>query len=84
MVPRKMLAVFVVALPVLITTFAVLMAGQLLAEGMGDVGGQKVLRGVAIGVLVVVGVDLVLLVGAVGVNSLERPGPRQEPSDRNP
>lgn len=79
-----MLAVFVVALPVLITTFAVLMAGQLLAEGMGDVGGQQALRGVAIGVLVVLGVDLVLLVGAVGVNSLERPGPRQEPSDRSP
>jgi len=83
-VPRKILAVFVISLPVLVTTFAVLMAGYLLAGGIGDVGGQKVLGGVAIGVLVLLGVDIVLLVGAMGVNNLERSESRQDLSDRNP
>jgi Na+-driven multidrug efflux pump len=83
-VPRKILAVFVISLPVLVTMFAVLMAGYLLAGGIGDVGGQKALGGVAIGVLVLLGVDIVLLVGAMGVNNLERSESRQDLSDRNP
>jgi hypothetical protein len=80
-VPRKIVAVLVMALPVLITTFAVLMAGQLLAGGIGDAGAQRALRGVAIGVLALVSVDLVLLIGALGVNSLERRDRHREPPD---
>ena len=84
MVPRKILAVFVIGLPVLVTTFAVLMAGHLLAGGIGDAAGQQALRGVAVGVLVFLGVDLVLLIGALGVNSLERSGHRDDSPDGNP
>jgi len=83
-VPRKILAVFVIGLPVLVTTFAVLMAGHLLAGGIGDTAGQQALRGVAMGVLVLLGVDVVLLVGAMGVNSLERSAHRDDSPNGSP
>lgn len=83
MVPRRIVAVLVVALPVLLTTFAVLMAGQLLVGGLGDAAGGAALRGVAVGVLVLLVVDLVLLVGALGVNGLEGQQRRPTPPDEH-
>lgn len=83
MVPRNLLLVLVVGLPILVTTFAVLMAGQLLAAGIGDATSQFALRGAAVGVLVLLAVDLLLLVGALGVNHLDSRSPNDRPPDSN-
>ena len=78
MIPRQILTVLVFALPVLVVAFGVLMGGFLLAQAMQDPVGAGGLRWIAIGVLLLMVTDIVLLVGALGINAL---GDRDDRSD---
>lgn len=77
-IPRQILTVLVFALPVLVVAFGVLMGGFLLAQAMEDSPGAEVLRWIAIGVLLVMVTDIVLLVGVLGIKAL---GDRDDRSD---
>ncbi len=72
MIPRSLLTILVYALPVLVVAFGVLMGGFGLAQGVGEPVGGAVLWWIAMGSVRLLGVDLILLVGALGVNSLDR------------
>lgn len=59
------------------------MGGYLLAVATEDAGGAVVLRSVAVGVLMALLVNIVLLVGVLGFNALgERDDGRDNPEDR--
>ncbi len=62
----------VYALPLLVVTFAVLMGAQALSSATGDATGASVLRGLSIGALVLLVVDMILLLGLLGFESLTR------------
>ena len=70
MIPRPILTVLVLLLPVLIVAFAALMGGSALAQAMQDEPGAKVLRWIGVGTLLLTVVDLILLVGALGLRAL--------------
>ena len=76
MVPKPVLTVLVFALPILIVGYGVLMGGYALAQALQDQVAALVLRWVAAGCLILLVIDLILLVGSLGVNALaerERP-----------
>ena len=79
MIPRSILTMLVFALPLLVVAFSVLMGGSALASATGDLSGAKALRWVAIGVLLLGVVDMVLLVGVLGLNALGRNDDRSDP-----
>ena len=79
MVPKRILVVLVLALPVLIVAFAVVMGGWGLAQGMGDPGGATALRWIAIACLMLLVIDGLLLMMALGLNAIEASGGRQPP-----
>lgn len=81
MIPRPILATLVFALPLLIVAFAVLMAGGTLAQAMGDTGGALVLRWIALGLLMLTAVDLVLLVGVLGIRALDDREDNSDPGE---
>ena len=64
--------ILVLALPLLVAAFSVLMGGAALAAATEDAAGAQALRWVAIGVLMLTVVDLVLLVGVLGLKALEK------------
>ncbi len=70
MIPRQILTALVFALPVLVVAFGVLMGGSVLAQAVQDSPGSVVLRWIAIGVLLLMVTDIVLLVGALGIKAL--------------
>lgn len=72
MIPRPVLTALVFALPLLVVAFSVLMGGAALASATEDIPGAQALRWVAIGVLMLSLVDIVLLVGVLGLNALGR------------
>ncbi|MBC8870580.1 MAG: hypothetical protein H8E44_14250 [Planctomycetes bacterium] len=78
MIPRRILTVLVFSLPVLVVAFGVLMGGFILAQATLDAAGAKVLRWVAVSALMLTIADVVLLVGALGINAL---GDRDDRSD---
>jgi len=78
MIPRRILTVLVFSLPVLVVAFGVLMGGFVLAQATEDAAGAKVLRWVAVSALMLTIADVVLLVGALGINAL---GDRDDHSD---
>lgn len=73
MVPRPVLTVLVYALPILVVAYGVLMGGSVLAGAVQDAAAALALRWIAAGALVLLVIDLVLLIGALGVNSLGGP-----------
>lgn len=73
-----MLVVLVAALPVLIVAFAVLMGGESLARATADAVSARVLFWVAMGALMLLVVDVVLLVGALGINAVAQREPPEE------
>ena len=81
MVPRQILAFLVYALPLLVVAFAVLMGGFSLASATNDQPGANVLWWIAMSCLMLTAADVVLLVGALGVNSLSRPDNRSDGDD---
>ncbi len=68
-IPRRFLTILVFALPVLVVVFGVLMGGYALAQAM-DPPGAKVLRWIAISVMMLAIADVVLLVGVLGIKAL--------------
>jgi hypothetical protein len=64
------LTVLVLALPLLVVAFSVLMGGSALAAATEDASGARALRWVAIAVLMLTVVDVVLLVGVLGLKAL--------------
>ena len=79
-IPRPILAILVFTLPLLVVAFGVLMGGATLAQATLDLAGAQVLRWMALSILMLGVVDLVLLVGVLGINALADP---QAPSDRS-
>ena len=72
MIPRWMLTTLVFGLPILVVTFGVVVGASALATALGDVGGAKGLFWVGIVAVILLVVDVLLLVGALGVQAMER------------
>jgi hypothetical protein len=77
-IPRSVLLTLVFALPLLVVTFAVAMGGHALAQATSDAAGAQGLWWVAMGCLMLTCVDLVLLIGVLGIRSLGQPDDRNE------
>jgi hypothetical protein len=77
-IPRRFLSVLVLALPVLVVTFSVVAGASMLAAGLGDAPGAAALRWVAIAALIVLVVDALLLVAALGIRAVHE-DEEQEP-----
>lgn len=76
MIPRPLFAVLLFTLPILTVIFLVVSGGFLLLSASSDGAGAAVLRWVGIGLLILIVADVVLLVGAIGLNQyLERRPP---------
>jgi hypothetical protein len=71
MIPRWFLTTLVFALPVLVVTFAVVLGAAALAGGLGDAAGSRGLLWLAMAALVLLVIDVVLLVAALGIRALE-------------
>lgn len=80
MIPRRLLATLVFGLPVLVVSFAVIACAALLAQGLGDAAGARGLYWVAVGALLALLIDIVLLVGVLGLLALAEPHDRDEGS----
>jgi len=70
-IPRRLLAVLVLALPVLVVTFAVLAGASMLASGLGDAAGAAALNWVAFGALIVLVIDALLLLAVLGIRAVQ-------------
>lgn len=81
MIHRSVLFFLVFCLPLLLVAFSVCMAAYLLLDATGDTAGASALRWIAIAVLLLTVVDFVMLVGALGINSL---GNDERPTGRPP
>ena len=80
MISRRLLAIFVLGLPVLLVIFAVVMGGYLLAQQTEDAVAGSVLRWVGVACLMLLVIDVVLLVAALGIRALEQ---EEEPADQD-
>ena len=78
MIPRWLLMVYVLALPVLVVAFGVVMAAAALASGLGDAAGARGLFWVAMTMLILLATDLLLLVATLGLMAL---GQKSEDDD---
>jgi hypothetical protein len=70
-IPRRYLAALVLALPVLVVTFAVLAGASFLARGVGDAPGAAALKWVAFGSLIVLVIDAILLLAILGIRAVQ-------------
>ena len=69
MIPRRVIVALLLPAPVLIVSFAVLLGGSALALATGDRPAAVVLKWIAVTSLILLIVDLLLLVLALGVNA---------------
>ena len=69
MIPRRVIVALLLPAPVLIVSFAVLLGGSALALATGDRPAANVLKWIAVASLMLLVVDLLLLVLALGVNA---------------
>jgi len=69
-VPRSILKTLVLLLPLLVCTFAVVLGVSALTQAMQDDVGARVLRWISLGVLVLAVIDMLLLVGVLGLQAL--------------
>ena len=76
---RRVLLVLVFAQFVLLVAFAVLIAGYALAAATSDTLGATVLWWIAMGCLILVVVDILLLVGVLGIAALVQHEPLEPP-----
>jgi hypothetical protein len=74
MIPRWFLTTLVLALPVLIVTFGVVLGAAALAGGLGDAAGSRGLLWFAMATLMLLVIDVVLLVAVLGIRALEDEG----------
>jgi hypothetical protein len=70
-IPRRYLVVPVLALPVLVVTFAVLAGATFLAATLGDAPGAAALKWVAMGSLIVLVIDAILLLALLGIRAVQ-------------
>lgn len=70
MIPRRVLTTLVFALPLLVFVFAVLMGAAALTQAMQDEIGARVLRWIALGVLLLTVTDMLLLLCVLGLKAL--------------
>lgn len=88
MIARRLLIVLVYGLPILVVAFGVLMGGAAVAGAVQDAAAAQVLRWVAISCLLLLIMNVVLLVGALGINALadrrRYPDDSQQVEDRRP
>lgn len=56
-------------LPLLVVTFAVLMGGAALSRGLGDDSAARIMAGIACAAAVAIVVDVILLVGLLGLRA---------------
>lgn len=70
-IPKRFLLVLVFALPILAVAFGVLMGAFALAQAMQDLVGARALLWVAISALLLLILDVVLLVMALGINAAQ-------------
>lgn len=78
MLSRETLQALVFALALLVVAFAVVMGGAALAAALGDALLATVLRGVGISLVVLLAIDAILLLVALGINELGRGPPPGE------
>ena len=81
MISRSVLTTLVLALPLLVCTFAVVLGVSALTQAMQDEVGARALRWVAVGVLVLAVIDMLLLLCVLGLKALnddDRKGPDGE------
>ena len=78
--PRQLLLILVYAIPFLTVGFSVLMGGYLLLRALGDATGASVFHAIAIGCVVLLATDFILLLAALGFDSLTRSEDRDEDS----
>ena len=81
MIPRPLLVALVFSLPILVVTFAVILGAARLAGALGDAPAAKALLWVAMGALIVLVIDVLLLVGALGIQALGPDSPDDEPRE---
>ena len=81
MISRRAITILVAGFAILGVAFSLLMAASLLVATLGDAPGAIVLRWVAFGCGMLVALDLVLLVVALGLNAIDTP--RQDENDRS-
>ena len=81
MIPRPLLVVLVFALPILCVTFAVVLGAGALAQGMGDAVGGRVLFWVAMGALMLLVIDALLLLGVLGIKAIGAEASDDEPNE---
>ena len=81
MISRRVITVLVAGFTSLGVAFSLLLAGSLLVEGLGDALGAMVLRWVAWGCGILLAIDLVLLVVALGLNAIDE-APRDDEHER--
>jgi hypothetical protein len=77
LIPRREIVALLIPAPVLIVTFAVLLGGAALALATGEQIAAIVLKWVAVAAFILLVVDLLLLVMALGVNAVGRGGDDQ-------
>ena len=70
MIPRPLLLVLVFSLPILVVAFGVILGASSLAQALGDSAGGRALFWVAMGALILLVIDALLLVGALGLRTL--------------
>jgi hypothetical protein len=76
---RRLLLVLVFAQFVLLVALAVLVGGYALASATGDVTAATVLWWAVMGILMLFVMDLLLLVGVLGLSALVQTGARDRP-----
>ena len=81
MTHRRLLLLLVTSLTVLTVLFAVLMTFQALFAALGDALAARVLSGFAIASLVLLVVDVLLLVGVLGMHAIGEHDRDQTPPD---
>lgn len=80
MVPRKIVSFLVFALPLLVVAFAILMAGFALTHATGDAMAAAVFWWIAMGVLMLLVGDVILLILCLGLNYLAESDERHHDS----
>jgi hypothetical protein len=80
-IPRPLLVALVYSLPILVVAFAVILGAASVAQAMGDAAGGRALSWIAIGALILLAIDVLLLVGALGIRALGPDANDDEPHE---
>jgi len=81
-ISRRVVTILIAGFAILGVAFSLLMAVSMLVAALGDVLGATVLRWVACGCGILLALDMVLLLVALGLKAIDE-GPRQDENDRS-